>query len=149
MRCFKLIQEYPGSPKAGLHVYQNGPYYQSNFNTESVEHFHKPIVFVENYPKIWEEVKDALYMTEDGVEFFSGDTLYYVLKNFKVKYYTPSSKDRDLDNIHYFSSQKKADEYVAYNKPLYSLKDIVKCSSFLLTASSEKLIYQVKKLKEH
>jgi hypothetical protein len=55
-RVFRLIKEYPGSPKMPLEVFKNGNYYQSRFATESVQHFHKPLDIVETNLEFWEEV---------------------------------------------------------------------------------------------
>lgn len=237
MRKFKLIRTYPGSPiTIGLEVCQNGDWYQSNFATKNVEHFHKPLNMVENYPDFWEEIFEVnfqilrisdgfneyyrsangkltinlsrfheddyfikngslkngfeilsvkrlsdntifciddvvksksnlhkhlykvdriqlvdnginvfplsiepngylpfelidkienikpFYTTEDGVDIFAGDTVYYVLSNFSKRIYIPTTDDRNLTEIHYFSSEEKADEYIEFNIPKYSLK---------------------------
>lgn len=56
MKKYKLIKEYPGSPKLGLEVFKNGNYYQSEFDLKNVEHFHQPISLIENNPEFWEEI---------------------------------------------------------------------------------------------
>ena len=55
MRKFKLINSYPGSPKLGLEVFENGVYYDS---CETNFLFHKPRYIVENQSKFWKEIFD-------------------------------------------------------------------------------------------
>lgn len=56
-RKFELIEEYPGSPAAGLEVFQNGQWYQSDFATgKNIPHFFQPANIVENNPKFWKEI---------------------------------------------------------------------------------------------
>lgn len=66
-----------------------------------------------------------IYTTEDGVKIYPNDTVYYVLSNFSKKYYKPTKDDRNLFEIHYFSNEEAADEYINYNKPMYSLNDVL------------------------
>lgn len=246
MRKFKLIKTYPGSPETlGLEVFQNGQWYESNFATKNVEHFHKPLNMVENFPEFWSEIFEpkfqilrisngfneywrtpsngkftvnltkfyddkefikkgnlingfeitsvkrlsdnaifclndivksksnlhkqtykvdrielvdneihlipsnkeaymsyslsaylpfelmdkvdeikAFFTTEDGIEIFPGDSVYYVLSNFSKRRFTPVSDEINLEDIHYFSSEEKADEYIEFHKPKYSMEYI-------------------------
>lgn len=60
---YKLIKTYPGSPKTiGLQIRQNGPFWQSDFAIESVEHFHIDTKFnPQDYPEFWQEVVEKDY----------------------------------------------------------------------------------------
>jgi hypothetical protein len=61
---YKLIKTYPGSPKTlGLEIHNNGPFWQSKFCVDNVEHFHKGFSeFNPNqYPEFWEKVVEKDY----------------------------------------------------------------------------------------
>lgn len=64
------------------------------------------------------------FKTEDDVDIFPGDTVHYVLSNFSKRKYTPTGDYRKLKEIHYFSSEEKADEYIEFCKPKYSMEYI-------------------------
>lgn len=99
-------------------------YYQSIF-TETV----LPGKYIEN-TNDWEEIKQPLFTTEDGVEIFEGDTkeIFFIHKNndFSVK----STLKRECklgsfsNNVLYFSTKKSAENYIKMNKPCLSLKDV-------------------------
>ena len=66
---------------------------------------------------------DPILVTEDGVEIFQGDFVYYVLSNLSLRNYKPTRDDRDLNN-HYFSTEEKAREYIKLNEKRYSINDL-------------------------
>ena len=71
-----------------------------------------------------EHSKKVLFVTEDGVEIFKGD-------NYTVMFYDwilleqEAIKNFTLDNATLrFSTKENAQEYVLYNKPMFSLQEI-------------------------
>lgn len=80
----------------------------------------------------FEELKEVLFITEDGVEIVDKSTvIYYVWKDssFSVggivfSASTAATSSQSL-NVLYFSSKEARDNYVKENKPLLSKKDIM------------------------
>ena len=60
---YVLIEEYPNSPKRGLEIFKNGAYWQSNFCTKNVEHFHSKGTNFDpkDFPKNWKLVEEFAY----------------------------------------------------------------------------------------
>lgn len=106
----------------------NKPYYVkfASLNEEDGDSWSIDAKFFSTKEKANEYIfkQSPIYTTEDGVKVFTGDTVYYVLENFIVKDYKPLKDDRN-NRLHYFSSEEKADEYIFYNKPKYSLNDVL------------------------
>ena len=117
MRKFKLIKEYPGSPKLGSIIKDTNPNNRSQdawFSDNWGEVGNKEAFFIskstcpENYPEFWEEIVEKDYeilsgrthipsgSTEiysirrksDGVEFKIGDKVYWNWQYSPQKYYT-------------------------------------------------------------
>ena len=97
--------------------------------------------FVEN-SNDWEEIKEPLFITEDGVEIFEGD-IYWLATLNGVFGELPLISHKNIDlkafkkEVKYFSTKESAEKYIEQNKPRFSVKDIenalhVKClySSF-------------------
>ena len=107
---YKLIKEYPGSPKLGNTI--------DNLEND----------WIEDYPEFWEEVvkkvKIPLFTSEDGVNIFEGDISFGVNSNFKLSEIKHINKLYIYPNVKEFSTKEKAEEYILYNKPLLTLKDI-------------------------
>jgi len=80
---------------------------------------------VENNPEFWEKIveKEPIFTTEDGVEIFVGDTVYYVLSNLSLRSFNPIKDDRYEVN-HYFSTEEKAEEYIELNTLRFSINDL-------------------------
>lgn len=57
---YKLIKKYPGSPPLGLEIKQNGMFWESEFTTKNVQHFHEKFN-PKDYPEFWEEVVEKDY----------------------------------------------------------------------------------------
>lgn len=67
MKKYKLTQLYPGGPKTlGLEIKENGMFWQSNFSTENIEHFHihKSQFNPEKFPNHWEEITKTYEILE-------------------------------------------------------------------------------------
>lgn len=81
------------------------------------------------------KAKQPLFTTEDGVDIFEGNVVYYVETEeepelcFIVNEYTvlkyPGRFISDK-SLHSFSTKEKAEEYILMNKPVLSLNDIFK-----------------------
>lgn len=81
------------------------------------------------------KVKQKLFTSEDGVDIFEGDNLYSIDNMLNIKkhlLFNARYDDNTLLNnriffnsdYKHFSTKEKAEEYVLYNKPLLTLKDI-------------------------
>jgi hypothetical protein len=74
--------------------------------------------------------KPVLFTTDDGKEIREGDEFFainsYDFIGGPVSYtaYAPYYK---MPNLKYFSSEKKANEYILQNRPVLSLNDVEKC----------------------
>lgn len=72
--------------------------------------------------------KKCLFITEDNIEIFENDKVYYLTKseNFSIRI-IPEWKSREnvayKENLH-FAKRENIEEYVIKNKPCLSLKDI-------------------------
>jgi len=122
---YKLIKTYPGSPSLNtihwydgidvLHLRSHPDWMGTNFYN--------------SYPEYWELVKPRpLFTTEDGVDIYKNnhpDIFYVNLKSFSMGIdYSNTLCNPDLMNYKYFSTKEKAEEYIKYNKPMYSINDI-------------------------
>lgn len=123
MKKYKLIKEYPIDLSVGSVVIFDNFFsmYQFEDNNKIIRIGSK---FVENYPKFWQQIKEPLFITEDGVPIYEGDESCIVCK----KGFTISNFDffiGDCGETHwYFSNKEAAEKFVDENKPRYSKKDI-------------------------
>ncbi len=91
---------------------------------------------VEILLKNLKKVKQPLFTTEDGVDIFEGNVVYYVETEeepelcFIVNEYTvlkyPGRFISDK-SLHSFSTKEKAEEYIIMNKPCLSINDVKSC----------------------
>jgi DNA polymerase elongation subunit (family B) len=77
------------------------------------------------------KAKPVLFVTEDGVEVFEGDNIHWVRMDIKTYLYNTQAalahkKNLLVENNIYlvFSSFEKAQEWIIFNKPVLSLKDV-------------------------
>jgi len=139
MKTYKLIQTYPGSFTLG-HIAildQSEKYYNLGTTTRSLD-------YIENHPENWQHVcykchenvytcksfgcKQAILITEDGVDIFEGDNYYFVNTNLDFKAYTGTiMKGMTATNpdTKKFSTKKAAENYIKMNKPCLSLNDVL------------------------
>ena len=68
--------------------------------------------------------RTKLFTDFNGNNIYSGDTIYYVLPDFKIHSNPVNDFDGSNPNYKYFSTHEKAEEYVVENKILFSVKDI-------------------------
>ena len=77
------------------------------------------------------KVKQPLFTTEDGIDIFKGDEYYYINSKFSdpwgiinTKADYPEIINKNDLNYKRFSTKEAAEEYILYNKPLLTLKDV-------------------------
>ena len=116
MEKYKLIKEYPGSPKLGTivekdercgsHIYK----YKESNNNFGVLKYH-----VEDNHEYWEEVIEKRFMVSTKNFYYYG--AYEVL--------TVSSdfKPREYEKL--FDTMEAAQEFIIYNKPCLSFSDLI------------------------
>jgi len=116
MKKYKLIKEYPGSPKLGTivekdercgsHIYK---YRESNSNF-GVLKYH-----VEDNPEYWEEVIENRFMVSTrNAAFYNAYKILTVSSDFKPKEY------------HYlFNTKEDAEEFMFNHKPCLSYFDLI------------------------
>jgi len=154
MKKFKLIKWYPSIPKfyeVGNIVRLCECYYCDLMGNRIASKNE-----VEDNPEFWDEIieKPILFITEDGVDVFSGDRVYYVLKNLALRVYNPTTDDRSVELNHYFKSEAKAVEYIKLNAPRYSINDLMNMMGKITVGYGESvyfigiLISDLEKLKE-
>jgi hypothetical protein len=120
MKKYKLINEYPGSPKLGTIAL---PYtdYRDRVVHYIVEHTEKDIDYlalpkkhIEDNPYYWEEVNDIWYMVllKDGA-FRNAWEIIKVQEDPSV-----------LEHKKYFKTKEEAEHFILYNKPCLSINEI-------------------------
>ena len=129
MRKYRLVKTYPGSPELG---------YEPKFNNNG-EDWNTPNMLIvadcKDFPEFWEEIKEPLFVTEDGVDVFKYDYFYYVSKyGICYKGYARELSATNKE-FKYFSTPEAAKKYIDQNKPKFSVKDIEEA---LLFAKEEK-----------
>jgi hypothetical protein len=85
-------------------------------------------VFFEEKPKNYhvslntiKHAKKVLFRTEDGIDIYEGDRVYSVTPNFCIGY-SGSLKYKPIQPC--FLTKEKAEEYIFYNSPVLSLKEV-------------------------
>lgn len=73
--------------------------------------------------------KTPLFTTEDGVDVFEGDKLYYILKSFEIHCNPANKYDGKNNDYKYFSTKEKAEEFVILNKPCLSVQELINIKS--------------------
>ena len=105
---YKLIKEYPGSPKLG-HII-NDP----NLG--------------ENWPEFYEKIEqdEPILISDDGVKLYQSDNFWFIDPYWNIcrGWISSSFKRKPELERGLFSTKKAAEEFVAYNKTKYSQKDI-------------------------
>jgi len=74
------------------------------------------------WPEYFEEVKEPLFITEDGINIYDKDIVWKV-EDFLVCKFIAYSQYSPY-NIRSYSTKEKAEEYILINKPSLSIKDI-------------------------
>jgi len=117
MRKFRLIKEYPGSPKLGTIV-------KKEFSTEFIyivdgskfgSRYGVMKYHVEDNPEYWEEVIENKFMVSTRNSAF--------LNAYNVAKVNPNYKRNEYEEL--FDSKEEAEAYIFYNKPCLSLMDVL------------------------
>ena len=123
MKKYKLIKELPfdNSPEIGYVSTQltgsNGVHYL-------LHNFFHP----EEYPEFWEEVKEPIFISDDGVEMFVGDSYWTNLADLSDVVMLEITDTTPKDNVlsfKRFSTKEAALKYIDLHKLKYSKSDII------------------------
>lgn len=80
-------------------------------------------------------IKQQLFITEDGVNIFEGDSVFRVFTNdwiiYEVSNLNISWKHAKVAKSLIFSTREKAEEYILLNKPCLSAKDIIEKLNYI------------------
>tara|TARA_R110000850_G_scaffold237563_1_gene362259 strand:+ start:20 stop:778 length:759 start_codon:yes stop_codon:yes gene_type:complete len=89
--------------------------------------------------------KEKLFCTEDGVDAFKGDEIWFINKSLNFK--PQKSINYLADNrVFYFSTKEAAEEYILMTKPCLNITDILNIKVFGSHLNSSWIIAQLKKL---
>jgi hypothetical protein len=143
MKKYKLIKEYPGSPKLGeialpytdsknkvVHYIVEHPSKDCDYLAISKKH-------IEDNSEYWEEVVNVWYVVllKDGAFRNAWEVI-------KV-----NEDPSGLEHKKYFKTEKEAEEFIFYNKPCLSYSDVSK--SIHVGFSTERILMGIHKtLKE-
>ena len=75
--------------------------------------------------KYCEKVKEALFITEDGVEIFTNQLFYHVDSNWSINTGKTTDNFIKLKGYKEFSTKKAAEDWIINNKPCLSINDII------------------------
>jgi len=86
----------------------------------------KKIIYLncKNWPEYFEEVKEKLFTTEDGVDIYKGDKCWAINKNGLDIPHFDCYNGISYGELIYFSTKEAAEKYIDENKPMYSKKQI-------------------------
>ena len=131
MKKYKLKQWYPSLDKqwdtTHRYEYQSSTGYMCNKSIQHCVILYKK----ELHPDFWEEKKEPLFVTEDGVDVVNGMRIHSVRKsNFdRNSYIVDENFVKEQTSKHpyvYFFHEANADEYIWKNKPLFSYEDFIR-----------------------
>jgi hypothetical protein len=123
MKKYRLIKEYPGSPKEGTIF--TVPLSQDNY---------------EDYPEFYKDVTNVEFISDDKVEICQGDDVYWV----RTFYESDCNSEKPLDYKKYrwprrgpgassrcttptykwFATEKAVQDYIFRARPMISLEDL-------------------------
>ena len=94
--------------------------------------------------EIPQKIKKPLFTTEDGVDIFENDEVYFVNKIGDVFHTNHLKIKKYQSHLLYFSTKEAAEEYILMNKPVLSLKEIKETTTIkgLSLKKLEKLVQQ-------
>jgi hypothetical protein len=119
MTKYKLIKEYPGSPKLGTiaekesKIKSNTSYYYKEGDSRwCIYDYH-----VEDNPEYWEKVNEYLWW----VVFTKEEALFKTCTPYLIETYGFHKND----SRQYFKTKEEAEEFILDNKPCLSYTDIM------------------------
>ena len=132
MKKYKLIKEYPGSPEIGRTVTPKSS--SDNFCYWEGSWFDP-----EKHPEFWEEIKEPLFITADGISVFENDSVFQIdfkggspdhIFEYKAwKSYFGNNGVPFFPNRLY-KSRERAEEFITLNKKQYSKLDLIDLLDF-------------------
>ncbi len=133
MKKYRLRQWYPSLPESievGIIVTINSKSFCSN--GDNVEYYllqDNPKMWVcskELHPDFWELIEEEkpLFTTADSVDIFKGDKFIIVTDNFIKNEFVAYNVLYGDGIYRAFKHESRADEYILWNKPLFSLREI-------------------------
>ena len=134
---YKLIKEYPGSPELGT-IAERISKIKSNTSYYYGEGEKKYCIFdhhVEDNPEYWEKVNDNFWW----IVFTKKDTVFNPYEPQLIETCLYQSND----SREYFKTKEEAEEFVLYNKPCLSYKDVMNHKTYLSNQLNE---YTLKEL---
>ena len=128
MKQYRLKQWYPSlydDIEVGTIVdYEDGwiYWYNNRGNKTTMEMDEEEL----SYKDFWEliEEKEPLFITEDGEKHFDKYFAYGINIHSLSKTFDNEWRRDDLPNYKVFKHESNADEYILWNKPIFSLQDI-------------------------
>jgi hypothetical protein len=119
-RSFKLIKSYPNSENIGSVWKVFGDrYHCMNSSLDPAD--------VENNSEFFEEIigRQVLFRTEDGHNMYEGDDYLAVDPEDLSLVWSVADKESLKSKWLKFENRKSAEEYIFWNAPVLSLKDVV------------------------
>lgn len=123
-------------------------------------------IYPDAYPHIFEEIKEPLFVTEDGKNIFVGIEYYWINTNLNAYIYNiehglyqinkscmeeGDEKMPFSDGVKTFSTKEAAEKWIEENKPVYSKKQLytalLNCKSIVFF-DKELIIYENELKKE-
>lgn len=137
---YKCIKTYPGSPDLGTILHDKITGYGWRDEGPYCRYFYTNRKSIEESPEFWEEIKEPLFITEDGVEVFKEGNFFIIDTDYNQegacyfawsieKLFIKNKSDLPVSScVKIFSTEKAAKEYIDLNKPRFSKKDLLDAS---------------------
>lgn len=127
MKEYKLIKEYPGSPKLGTIASDLG--FRYNFLGENRSCFdytktNEEVRDIENFPEFWSLIKKSLFITHDGISIGPDDCYYFLDDVNSIIPGKPSPNCTYADNVLRFSTKEAANRYLINTIKILSIADV-------------------------
>lgn len=112
---------YPGCPPIGtVLVKKRNGWYELENGTSWANTPDK----IEPFPEFWEKLEHPVFITEDGVEMYDGQSCFTVFNNFKILPQDIFSGMKIYPTLKYFANKKAAENYVSCHIPCLSFNDV-------------------------
>lgn len=123
MKRFNLIKEYPGYKIPTMAVQQiDGDFKVEGHEYDHVDH---TLDYFTSFPEHWQEIREPLFVTEDGVEVFDPSTLLWDVhvEQFEIDCNRFDETDK-IKAFKFFSTKEAAEKWIERNKPKFSIQQI-------------------------